>query len=413
MFQYPEAIDLVLTRLNQNFEAVLVGGFVRDTLLNIPNADFDLATSATPEEVKLCFPDYPIYDTGIQHGTLTLVIGHLSIEITTYRIEDEYSDSRHPDQVRFTTSLKEDCRRRDFTINALCYHPEQGILDFFHGQQDLTTRTIRAIEDPMQRFDEDALRILRAIRFSSQLNFKIEIVTKTALFLLKDKLHAVAIERCMKEFEKIIMGNHAAHLIEEYLPIFSVFIPELISLSEHPQYFQRTLDRLHRSPAILTLRLASLFCDIGCVRHTEPSAMLSASAFIDIAARLKLQNSITAKVALLIQNSTINLEFTRPAIRKRLHQWNMTFFEILNWMEVLGHDPDPLHQIKVLSQEILANNECISLKQLAINGSDCLKLGLKGATISHALQECLNQVMEEALPNQTEILLNHIKTHFM
>ena len=180
--QFPKQIETCLKELNQKYEAVLTGGFVRDALLRRPSKDYDIATSATPEQVKEVFKRYTTFDSGIKHGTVTVVIDLHPIEITTYRIESGYTDSRHPDTIEFTTDLKKDCMRRDFTINAICLNDKHDILDYFDGQKDLEDKIIRCVGNPKERFYEDALRIMRAIRFSATLGFEIEPATKAALF---------------------------------------------------------------------------------------------------------------------------------------------------------------------------------------------------------------------------------------
>lgn len=407
--KYPDEAQVVLQRLNENYEAVIVGGFVRDNLLNIPSDDIDIATSATPKQVKELFHDAFVYDTGIQHGTVTVVINKKPIEVTTYRIEKEYQDFRHPTDVVFTSNLKEDLARRDFTINALCTKGDDQIIDYYHGLDDLKENTIRAIGDPKQRFNEDALRILRAVRFSAQLHFAIEENTKSALFLCKDNLKNIAIERVMKEMDKILITDQVDQILIEYHDIFRVFLPELSTLKDHPELYQAMLERMHYCPPLTTFRFAALFADIGIIRQNEPVAMVSASCFLTLAQRLKLPNGLISKIAMLIQCKDLPLETDRIQIKKRLSRWNENYFEILNWMEVLHPNHEAIQQIKCITQEIIAAQECVSIKQLQIDGNDCLDAGFFGSQISTILNQCLMDVIEDKIPNQKEILLQHLK----
>ena len=201
--EIPEYVSILMKELNKHgYECFVVGGAIRSILLSKPVNDYDLTTSALPEETKQVFHTYHTIDTGLKHGTVTVVSKHIPVEITTYRKDAEYKDHRHPDEVIFTRTIKEDCARRDFTINALCYCEETGILDFFNGKEDIEKKIVRCIGDPYQRFEEDALRILRAIRFASQLNFSIDDHTSKAILDTKETLSYVSIERIQEEMNK-------------------------------------------------------------------------------------------------------------------------------------------------------------------------------------------------------------------
>ena len=203
MIKLPEYVTKAMKALNNSgYECYVVGGAIRSAVLNMPVHDYDLTTDALPSQMKTVFHDWHTFDTGIQHGTITVLSDHQPLEITTYRKDCTYQDHRHPDAVQFTSSIEEDCSRRDFTVNAFCYSEEHGFLDFFHGMEDIKHKVIRCIGDPYRRFDEDALRILRAIRFASQLNFTIEDKTAEAILELKDTLSYVSMERINEEFTK-------------------------------------------------------------------------------------------------------------------------------------------------------------------------------------------------------------------
>lgn len=406
----PRAASIVLTRLNKTHEAYLVGGFVRDSLLGRECFDLDITTSALPDQVKALFLDYPILDTGIKHGTITIMIDHTPVEVTTYRNEGPYLDNRHPSKVSFCSSLDEDLKRRDFTINALCLDQHENIIDHHRGIDDLHNKMIRSIGNPIERFDEDALRILRAIRFSAQLDFIIESQTRQAIDHCVNNLKNVSIERIMNEFEKILLSQNPAFYIEEYWHVFSVFIPELKELRSHPAYWQKAIFRCSNCPNSLAMRFASLFADIGILQSNDPSFMLSSTLFLQIAKRLKLSNALTSRCTMLIQNQMTHFEVNRIEVKKRLRRWNESFFELLNWYEVLGKSKDEINELKNLTQQVISSGACFTLKQLKIDGNDVKALGYTGYQIKVRLEQCLDLVIEEKIPNQREDLLHYLSS---
>ena len=225
----PQKAEQILRTLNEaGYEAYVVGGCVRDSILNRVPGDWDITTSALPEQVKALF--HRTVDTGIQHGTVTVMMGKEGFEVTTYRVDGEYHDGRHPDAVTFTRSLEEDLKRRDFTINAMAYHPEHGLVDLFSGMEDINRKIIRCVGDPVERFTEDALRMLRAVRFSAQLGFTVEENTKAALARMSGNLEHVSAERIQTELVKLLVSDHPDYLrtawetglTREFLPEFDV-----------------------------------------------------------------------------------------------------------------------------------------------------------------------------------------------
>lgn len=406
----PEAASIVLNRLNKNYEAFLVGGFVRDSLLERECFDIDITTSAFPDQVKSLFLDYPVLDTGIKHGTITIMINHSPVEVTTYRSEGPYLDGRHPSIISFCSALEEDLKRRDFTINALCLNQDNKIIDYHHGIDDLNNRLIRTIGNPVERFNEDALRILRAIRFSAQLDFSIDKHTMQAIHDCSHQLHRVSIERIMNEFEKILLSNRPAFYIEEYWDVFGIFLPELKELRTHPAYWQKALLRCSNCPNSLAMRLAALFAEIGILQSTEPSPMLSSSLFLQIAKRLKLSNALTSRCTMLIQNQMSQFEINRIEVKKRLRRWDESFFELLNWYEVLGKPKEEINQLKTITQQVISSGECFTLKQLKIDGNDIKELGYAGYQIRIKLEQCLDLVIEEKIPNQREDLIRYLQS---
>ena len=243
----PHGAKFIITRLNSNgYRGDIVGGCVRDYLLGKEPNDFDITTDALPDEMRRIFSDLKTVDTGIKHGTLTVIVDSVQYEVTTYRIDGEYSDNRHPDKVSFTNKLSDDLSRRDFTVNAMCYNEHDGVTDMFGGKEDLSARIIRAVGDPVLRFHEDSLRILRALRFAATLNFEIEKNTADAIFKTSSLLKNVSRERVYTEWKKLICGVGASRIIREYGSVIEVVIPELTSLSNCalPSGFEKLLKKV-------------------------------------------------------------------------------------------------------------------------------------------------------------------------
>ena len=278
----PKNVKTAITLLNQNnYECFLVGGAVRNALLNEPIHDYDLTTSATPYQTMEVFKDYKVIETGIQHGTVTVRIDHENIEITTYRLDSTYSDHRRPDKVEFTTSLKEDCSRRDFTINAMAYHPSIGLKDYFDGQTDLNKKIIRTVNEPNKRFEEDALRILRAVRFSSRLGFEIEPCTKRAMIQTKEDLKYVSVERIATELFGILSSEHVDLGLLDNRMILEVILPEIkpYSNKEYETLVERMLYIPQNTQHLFECRMAFLLEPLNDIKQAE-----------DIIKRLKYPN---------------------------------------------------------------------------------------------------------------------------
>ena len=278
----PSYVTKALDILNQHgYEAFIVGGAVRDMLLKKEAHDFDITTSALPYQTKDAFQNFKTIETGFEHGTVTVLIDGFPLEITTYRVDGSYTDARHPDSVHFTASLKEDAARRDFTVNAMSYHPTEGIKDFFGGENDLKQGLIRAVGDPYRRFSEDALRILRAMRFASVLDFKIEEKTAIAMQERKNGLLKISAERIREELIKLICGKAARRILTEHKDVLAVIIPEIEPLfgfdQKNPHHdfdlWEHSLRVLEKAPELPHLRLAAFLHDIGkpCVFSLDES----------------------------------------------------------------------------------------------------------------------------------------------
>lgn len=382
----PDEIKTCITLLNANhFECFVVGGAVRDALLHRENHDYDVSTNALPSQMHDVFKDYPVFDTGLKHGTVTVVINHVHIEITTYRIESNYSDHRHPDHVSFTSKLKDDCARRDLTINALAYHPTLGLQDFFFGIEDLNHHIIRTVGNPDERFHEDALRILRAIRFASQLDFRIDQVTSSSIISHANDLNYIAIERITEETNKIITSTCPGIIIYEYKTVFSVFLENMISISK-----EQCLS-IDTSKNDLALRYAILGFYIG----------------LDSIKNLRLPNQTMHIIQKL--NTYANLPYdTSFDIRYLLYKLDENIEDYLEFKSIIDSNFD-LSYIQKEIQNIQNHHECTSLKQLELTGKDLQHIGITGSSIKETLESCLLKVMHDELQNNKKELLDYAR----
>ena len=419
------------------YEAYTVGGCVRDSLLGrVPN-DWDITTNATPEQMKACFSDFRVIETGIQHGTLTVIVEGMQLEITTYRNDGEYLDNRHPVQVTFSKHIEDDLSRRDFTVNAMAYHPQKGLVDLFGGQTDLQERIIRCVGDAKTRFEEDGLRILRAIRFASVLDFDIEENTAKAVHGFKQFLSGIAAERIREEFCKLICGPGATRILREYIDVVAVFLPELdacVGFEQNTKYhcydvFEHTLHALELCEGDdLITRLGILLHDIGkplCYTEDEQGGHFKGHAPVgveltrNILSRLRFDNETIRRMELLVEWHDLPLSAEKKRV-KRLMQ-RIKDADILRLLEIkrcdrLAHAKDfqelapELTLIPSVIEEIRAEDACLSLKTLAVDGSDLMALGVpEGKKIGEMLHLLLDDVIEERLPNQKEALLQAAK----
>ena len=437
-FSLPAAAEQVIERLNaEGYEAYAVGGCVRDMLLGREPKDWDICTSAEPAEVERVFANVPfcrIVETGLQHGTVTVVVDHVPYEVTTYRADGDYSDHRHPDSVRFVRNLKEDLARRDFTVNAMAYHPGEGLRDEFGGQEDLSRRVIRCVGNPVHRFDEDALRILRALRFASVYAFSIEEETDRAIRLLYDTMSHVAPERIWQEMQKLLCGQGVLDILLSYPEVICSVFPELdasVGFMQHNPYHHFTVyEHLARSTAEVRpetiLRLTMLFHDAGKPRaftvdekgighaygHAEYSVKLAASAM----ERLRVDNKTRDKVLLLVRDHDLPLEDSLKMLRRRLGAYGEE--TLLQLMEVQRADAlgkgtfdreavESAHAQRVQRlRDLVSTNPCVTLRDLAVNGKDLMGLGIPaGKKIGEILQVLLDRVISGETSNEREELL--------
>ena len=432
--EIPSKVEFIINTLeNAGYEAYAVGGCVRDTLLlRMPN-DWDITTSAKPEQVKALFRR--TVDTGLAHGTVTIMLEKEGFEVTTYRVDGEYEDGRHPKEVSFTASLEEDLKRRDFTINAMAYNPKRGLVDLFGGQEDLENKIIRCVGDPLERFTEDALRIMRAVRFSAQLGFSLEEKTKKALSVLAPNLKHVSAERIQVELVKLLVSPHPDYLRIAYeTGITREFLPEFDRCMETPQNTphhcynvgEHILHSLLYVPADKILRLTMLLHDIGkpMVRTTDENgtdhfkthAQVGEKMGKDILQRLKFDNDTINKVCRLIRWHDLRPSPSPKAVRKAVNTIGEDLFPM--WMEVQYADnkakSDYLQAEKIARQagvrktweQIVEEGQCVSLKTLAVTGKDLIQAGMKpGKEMGAILQSLLEKVLDDPKLNQKETLL--------
>ena len=383
----------------EGYEAWWVGGCVRDSLLDRPVDDIDITTSALPEQVIRCFKDrgYTVVPTGIRHGTVTVLIDKIPLEITVYRCESDYRDHRHPSSVLFVEDLKLDCSRRDFTINALCWHPETGIKDFFGGKTDLENRIIRCIGDPRVRIDEDALRILRAVRFSSVLDFDIDPETSAALFEKKNLLKILSAERIAAEIRKMVTGVRFPAVFCDYHELLEVLFPQLPAL-QSPARIQKTIAILDRSARNTLVRLGCLFVSQDDLPLCEQQAQLFAST-------LKFSNQDKKNLIQLVHNQDRQLHCDPVCIRELLHDLPDIAFELVQFRYACGKLEESEKEKLLEVLEISRETECYSLKQLAVNGHDLKEMHCPAKQISTLLNETLDLVIHDQLPNDREKLI--------
>ncbi len=429
----PGFVTDILEQLNKGgYEAFLVGGCVRDALRGQKPQDFDVTTSATPEQVRALLR-CPIVDTGLKHGTVTAVPEGHPVEITTYRVESGYSDHRHPDSVRYTVSLKEDLARRDFTVNAMAYHPQTGLIDFFGGQEDLGRKRLRCVGDPDRRFQEDALRILRALRFASALELRIDSATAEALHRQRELLREIAAERVYSEMTKLICGPGVRTVLTAFPDVIGVVIPELLPCVGFQQptpyhnydVYEHTARTLEALPSCAYMRWAMLLHDTGkpeCFTldaqhqahfkgHEEKSAAIAET----VLRRLRAGNKLLERVPLLIRYHDVDLEPTAPCLTRWLNRIGPE--ALLQLIQIQKADDSAksalvryrwqaADRLCAMAEELIANGCCYSLKTLAVDGGDLIALGyVPGAALGQTLERLLQAVIDGQYPNEREALL--------
>ncbi|MBP1926957.1 tRNA nucleotidyltransferase (CCA-adding enzyme) [Sedimentibacter acidaminivorans] len=433
----PVEVETAINILNINcFDAYVVGGCVRDSILEIEPSDWDIATSAQPHDIIKCFKGYKVIETGIKHGTVTVIISNMILEITTYRIDGEYKDNRRPEDVKFTTDIAHDLERRDFTINAMAYNHESGLVDLYGGIKDIELKTIRCVGKPDKRFSEDGLRILRALRFASVLGFEIECNTSASIYKNKSLLTNISSERIVIELNKLITGYNFKNILNEYRYVLAVFIPEIErlfndnkkSISSEYDLWENTLDFMANVTNDLHLRLATMFHGIGITQYStnereiyscnEDYAKKSSNIAFNIMKNLKYDRETVEIVRMLVLYHNAKIQPISKDIKRWLNKIGIEIFNKLllikkayielqeNLIDEKSYD---IKQIEFIFNNIIENNQCYNLRDLEVNGTDLIEIGLpKGKCIGLILNELLDLVIDEELENNKEVLTNYV-----
>ncbi len=434
-----EIMEILLSLERAGHEAYIVGGFVRDMLMGKAPHDADITTSATPDEVKKVFSHLKTLDTGIKHGTVTVIINSQPVEITTFRTENSYSDSRHPDSVSFTRSLREDVSRRDFTVCAIACDSNGTVKDYFCGRQDIEKKLIRCVGEPEKRFTEDALRILRGLRFASVLSFTIEEETEKAIHSCRHLLLKISHERVFSELTKLLCGENVGYILRSFSDVLEVVIPEIRGMKGFDQRNPHHIHDILTHTSVVTesipplphLRLAALFHDSGKpdtfsldeagIGHFYSHASVSAEKAQTALTRLRCDKDTLTRVTELVRRHDAPITEDVRIIRKKLRSLGadgLSDLIKLQRADTLGL-ADEYHsrlshfqRLEEMVEEVLRSEDCFSLKDLAVNGNDMLLLGLSGKDIGRALDYALEAVIEEKVRNNKNELLNCIKAEF-
>lgn len=434
----PTEVNFIINSLEEaGFEAYAVGGCIRDSMLGRMPNDWDVTTSARPEDVKRIFKR--TFDTGIEHGTVTVRVNHQSYEVTTYRIDGEYKDARHPDSVIFSDNLKMDLLRRDFTINAMAYNDSSGLVDPFDGESDLERKIIRCVGNPMDRFGEDALRILRAIRFSAQLGFEIDELTRSACKELSNNLSKISAERICTELLKLIISNHPERMRDLYeLGISKVILPEWDAMMETAQNTKHHIASVGEHTIMVMqgvspdreLRLAALLHDVAKpaskttdekgIDHFHGHPSVGENKSKDIMQRLKLDNATINIVCKLVRYHDERPDSTKRSIRRTVARTGEDVYPKLFELkraDIMGQSEYKrdkklamIDDFERLYKEIKRDKECVNIKDLAVNGKDIIGLGVPaGPQIGEILKGLLDIVIEDPSMNSREALLDKAK----
>jgi len=388
--RFSAEIEKIFEVLRENgFAAYAVGGCVRDFLLQKKPADYDIATDARPEEVMEAFSGFRIIPTGMEHGTVTVVSGKTPVEITTFRTEGPYLDNRRPSRVAYAKNIEDDLKRRDFTINAIAYSLSEGFVDVSGGKRDLEERIVRCVGDAGQRFEEDALRLLRALRLAAELGFGIEKNTEAGIHQKKDLLKNISAERINVEFMRLLASGRAGETMRRYRDVFEVFVPEF---RDDPDYTVK---------AGMVDGCPSLSVQLAVLLQGLPGGE-------NIVARLKFDGRTRNEVARLIWYRNKKIE---PA-KKQIKIWmNIVGADLFFKLVELKSITEDMHVQKNLADEIVGKNECYSLIGLSVKGGDLVRLGIgEGKELGRILQALLFEVILEKSPNEKETLLKRAET---
>lgn len=430
--------NLALEKLSgAGFSAYVVGGGVRDRLMGKIPLDTDITTSATPWQVKQVFCDYKVIETGIKHGTVTVLIDKQPIEITTFRTDGEYKDNRHPENVRYAEKVEDDLSRRDFTVNAIAYNSTDGLVDLFGGKEDIKNKIIKCVGDPQKRFSEDALRVMRAVRFAATLDFEIEENTAKAMREKAHLLKNVSAERIMLELKKLLCGKAAGRVLQKYSFVISQIIPELSDsigfLQHNPHHiydvYTHTAKVVDAVESVDYMRLAALLHDVGkpaCftldnngIGHFKGHAKLSAKMARDILCRLKTDKFTRERVCLLIEHHNDDIEDNPKQLSRLLRLMEKeALFELLALRDADNSAKaenetknfELTAKIRKTINRLIKEQACIDIKQLDIDGGELIALGVpKGEQIGKMLEELLDAVTDGKLENKKTALTEYVK----
>lgn len=431
----PHAVTRLMDRLESaGFATYLVGGCLRDGLLGKQPTDWDLATAALPRQVQAIFCDARVIETGLQHGTVAVILDGVQMEVTTFRKDGDYLDHRRPEQVSFTDSIAEDLARRDFTVNAMAYSPDRGLIDPFGGQRDLQNKVLRAVGDPVRRFQEDALRILRLVRFCATLGFSAEEATAAAALAQAQLLGHIASERVLQELEKLLMGEHSVPALRQFTPVITQVLPELAPSvgfdqnNYHHLYdvWEHTLQAmLHCAPDRL-VRWALLLHDCGkphCYTvdfrgdgHFYGHAAISTQLAETALERLKMDKRSREVIGHLIYHHDHDLFATDKSLRRWLHRLGEDTLRrllLVKRADNKGQAPKfdrtaEYDKAEAMLDAVLTRGDCFSLQQLAIGGEDVMALGYAGPAVGDALHRALEAVLSGECENTRDALLAYL-----
>ena len=433
----PEHATQAIRRLETaGFETWAVGGCVRDSLRGAEPHDWDLCTSASPAQMQAVFADARVLTTGLKHGTLTVLTDGGPLEITTYRTEGGYSDGRHPDGVRFVTDIREDLARRDFTVGAMAWHPERGLCDPFDGQSDLKNGVLRAVGNADTRFQEDALRILRGLRFASKLGFAIEPETAAAMRRQVARLNCIAAERIREELTGLLCGRYVQRTLMNYADLITSALPELVPMlgcdQQNPHHlynvWEHTVRAVGQVPDEPVLRWAMLLHDSGkpaCktvdehgIGHFRGHPKVSREIAERVVSRLRFSTEDSERILLLVERHDTPLGDNEKLVRRSLSRVGEARFRDLLAIkkgDAVGQGTSrdyvaQLFETETLLNRVLAQEQCFSLRQLAVNGTDMQSLGLRGKPVGDMLHALLDAVIDGHADNQREALLHLART---
>lgn len=400
----PPKVKYIIDKIHENnFEAYIVGGCVRDAILGIKPNDYDITTNATPKTIKNIFRGFKCIETGIEHGTISVVIDEEIYEITTYRIEGEYKDHRRPENVDFTNKLEEDLKRRDFTINAMAYNENEGLVDLFGGKRDIENKIIKTVGNPYDRFNEDGLRMIRAIRFSSKLDFQIEKDTLLAIYNNATIIKNISLERITDEFNKVMLSNKPENII--YL--FKTKLLNNLNISSEED--ENKIEKLYKKISILKKIDKVLVKRLVVLDYIIENLNIDCKMFCKQLVYSKKTNKDHDIILDLIKETDIN-NLDKIKIKKILNQIDRKLFEdYLDINRVIYEDEENYEKIIDILKEIEENKECYTIKNLKVNGKDIMAQGYENKAVGQVLNYLLNQVIINPNLNKKNLLIKKIK----